>query len=560
MSEFDSSYFDNSQFNDAYQTAINSANNARALSAEEFNKIKEKQEEEDKKYEPIKETLTTLGAIPLEEGVRDAVGKLARNAKLKVQKAIKDKVSGAIQDVQDKIVDKANQAKEQLTNKALDNVEGSNIKDVVSTGEQDLKNLRNFKISEPEAISSRATVGIPEAQLPENYIRLPKVNTQGVEEGIARRRALALLKAKNQRTLGKFDLSDNVIDDVNSLKSEDGVASLARARALTSTPRLEPVTLQGQSVEDISPQSFFQNTRGFQPQGELTKRSVDNPFSIMNDDDALQGARDFKEFNTLAQRKESMARSLASRTGAIDDAGIARAPQSTKALIPKAKLGDQLQPMRDALMNNNEYENAKQVAQSKADDIRTQLPDLEGIEEAKLPQLRDIVAEQEQMTLEGEDRKRREVGETEAEPQEVPNPVFDKKFEDSLGENAPEQTSAKTRAPDDLGIGENTGTDASDNINSGLDDAGQRASNVANVAEDVGEDAGESVGKALAKGASSALELDAELGGPEDLGGDLLSGIVGLSSIISGLFGHHSHHTAPPAPPPTINPAVALGI
>ena len=501
-----------------------------------------------------------MGAIPLEEGVRDAVGKLAQNARLKVQKAIKDKISGTVQSVKDKINSRVNQAKQTLTNQVLDNVEGSNIKNVVSTSDQDLKNLRNFNIAKPQAILSRAIEGIPEARLPENYRRLPAVNTEGLEEGLARRSKLATLKARTQRQFGKFQLNDNIIDDANNLTDKDGITSLARTRQLTSIPRLEPITLQGQTVEDITPQTFFQNSRGFLPQGELTSRSVNNPFSIMNDEEALKGARDFKEFNTIAQRKASMARSLASRSGTLDDTGIARLPESTKALIPKARIGDQLQPMRDMFSNNVQYENAKQIAQSKADEIRTQLPDLPNIENAKLPELKNIVAENAKDELEEQYRQRAEVGSTRADAQEIPNPVFDKKFEDSLGENAPEQTSAKTRAPDDLGIGENTLTDASDNIASGLDDAGQRASNLAKVAGDVGEDAGESVGKALAKGASTALETDAELGGPADIAGDVVAGLVGLGSLLGGIFGHHHHHVAPPPPPPPINPSVALGI
>ena len=59
-----------------------------------------------------------------------------------------------------------------------------------------------------------------------------------------------------------------------------------------------------------------------------------------------------------------------------------------------------------------------------------------------------------------------------------------------------------------------------------------------------------------------AGEVDAELGGPEDGLGDIIAGVVGIGSLLGGLFGKKHHETDPqiPPPPPIINPAVALGV
>ena len=44
------------------------------------------------------------------------------------------------------------------------------------------------------------------------------------------------------------------------------------------------------------------------------------------------------------------------------------------------------------------------------------------------------------------------------------------------------------------------------------------------------------------KAGEKFLETDAELGGPEDVGGDVISGLVGLGTLLGGVFGAKSKH------------------
>ena len=56
---------------------------------------------------------------------------------------------------------------------------------------------------------------------------------------------------------------------------------------------------------------------------------------------------------------------------------------------------------------------------------------------------------------------------------------------------------------------------------------------------------GEKAGEAGVKAISTAGETDAELGGPEDVVGDVISGVVGLGVFLGGLFGARHVSTKP---------------
>jgi hypothetical protein len=58
------------------------------------------------------------------------------------------------------------------------------------------------------------------------------------------------------------------------------------------------------------------------------------------------------------------------------------------------------------------------------------------------------------------------------------------------------------------------------------------------------------------KAASDAAETSAELGGPEDVAGDVISAAVGLSVFLGGLFGARSMKTKPP---PVISSSYQIG-
>ena len=66
--------------------------------------------------------------------------------------------------------------------------------------------------------------------------------------------------------------------------------------------------------------------------------------------------------------------------------------------------------------------------------------------------------------------------------------------------------------------------------------------------------------KATAEKAGERLvETDAELGGPEDPFGDVISGIVGLGTLLGGIFGAKKKHAAPVAAYNPINPTFQSG-
>jgi len=463
MSEFSNSYFDTSAKQEAYNSAVQNATGASEQSADQFNKKLRKYEEDKEKanlkYENIKDVTTNLGVIPLEEAVRDTISKLSKKAKDKITNVISDKIG-----------DKLDEAT-------------SKIKSVVS----DKLKLGKSTLSD--------------AQLPENYLQLPKVdaNPDAVASSLAKRKKLSILKSQQK---AKFNIDDN-ISSANNLTDDLGSRTLAKQREIMATPRHDAVQLSGNDVEDINPSSFFENSRGFQPQGELTKRSFENPFSIMNNKDALEGARAFKEFDTAS------ARTQASRLG---QSRIVKAPESTKSIMPKAKINDQLQPMRDLL--KPESMNVDPQAR-----LKSILPDLD--HEGNIVRFY-------------------------TPPDHLPPPK-----KNLLGQ--------EKKTPAENMLGETKPTPTEDSLVTPVQDP---IKDVAKVAPKAEEGVGKSIGGDLLKGVETMGEVDAETGGGVDFVGDIIGLAAGLGSIIGGIF-HHHHHPAPPKPPPApaiINPAPALGI
>ena len=480
MSELSSSFFDTNKANQSYREAVDSANSISRSRVEQTVAEEEKQRLKDEKANKIKEVATTFGTIPLVEGFKDAFGRVTKKAVNKVTDAVVDKAKSAVSTAIDKATDK---------------------------------------------VASK--IGLHSSQLPENYRSLPKINVNPDElvENLARKQKLAQLKTKSLRANKPFRPTDdiNLTDDV-------GKKALSDAKKMTSSVTHDAATLSHgtESEAALSPKDFFKTTTG-DSRGELTRASVGNPSSIFNDQEALQGARDFKEFSSISARTAALKKSLAS-TELGDDAGIVKAPASMMDKIT-LKSGDALQPMRD--MNPIQRTHAAEQAESE----RRMAPPSRATEMAsKQAETEDRIANQNFKAKEAEKTK----GLDEEGLQNGPEVIEGKlpirgDIPDSLGEiTDPGQITAKI----------------SDKVNTiGIKSA-----------EDTAEDAGKSVIKsALIRGAEEGGEIAAE--GEGSPVADILAGAIGVGTILGGIFGHKSKGPAKlPPPPPPLNPAFARGI
>jgi len=311
------------------------------------------------------------------------------------------------------------------------------------------------------------------------------------------------------RAAGGAERKDFIKSQIGSDKTD---TKLAKMRKTTGQPKLDTPTLEGQTVESLDPTTFFKSVKGQDTGGEMTLKSR-SPYSIYQDKDALKGAQDFKEFDSTASRTKAFQKRAietterhSGKTVAIDDLSSAKIDTMKTRVRPQ--LGDQLQPMRDHL--------------------KSLLPDLDN---QGNPIIHTQQAAAKPMPQSSPD---------------VPRITKDKKsIQNSLGESKPDTT-----ATDGLGISKVENTVAAPNTKTTL------------VKSVVGDGDKVSVGEDVVGGLTKGAELDAELGGPDDLVGDLAAGAVGLFSVLGGIFGKHKHNKPPPAPPPPklLNPAVAAGI
>jgi len=82
-----------------------------------------------------------------------------------------------------------------------------------------------------------------------------------------------------------------------------------------------------------------------------------------------------------------------------------------------------------------------------------------------------------------------------------------------------------------------------------IEEASKVAKDVSTGTEDLASTAGKALG--------TLAETDAELGGPEDPIGDIVSLVAGLGTLFGGVFG--KHHTETPVEVPT-NPTSQQGV
>ena len=517
MSEFANSYANAGVQENAYQNAVESAQASQSKTFREKSEALEKSEERDKKFEPVKETLTTLGVLPLEEGVRGLVSDLGKTAKKKVGEVV-EKTAG---EIKDKVLSKA----DELLNKPIESL-GQNVR----------------------------TRGIPNSALPENFTGLPKTDTTGVEEALARRSKLARLKANTERKLGKFKPEDN-LKDANNLTDDIGQDTLNKARSLTSQTHMTPQTLSGQTVEDINPDTFFKGSKGFDATGELTRKSAGNPYSVFNENDVRHAMRAYKEykfqdFNPSTGEELNKAKTISS---------------DTQALITKTKppaVRDQLAPMRERLQQQQRAKipSYKEVS----DDIKASLPDIDDLDSR--PAGKPMVDSSDNMIQFGPEDKPRIAFDDITEPRErlprLPREMTDPR--ERLPPSPPEAEPEAEPTTDALGQSsadqamETKADSISQETKIGSDAVEKQA--IAKAGEKAGEDAGESVGKTVGKDIATEGE-DIVEGSEGGIAGEIVGGVIGLGSILGGIFGHKHHSPAPPPPPPpALNPAYALGI
>lgn len=96
------------------------------------------------------------------------------------------------------------------------------------------------------------------------------------------------------------------------------------------------------------------------------------------------------------------------------------------------------------------------------------------------------------------------------------------------------------------GLGEQAAiTKGQDIVTQGISDAGKKAIST--------------TGEAAAKAGATAGETDVALGGPEDPVGDLISAVVGISTLVGSLVGDKPKRIPPPPAPPVVRSTFQLG-
>jgi hypothetical protein len=475
MSEFANSYFNQSEQQNSYNEAVAAATGATQANQAKYNrdlaKYNLEQQKEEKKEGAVQAITGVVGGGVFTEGLRDIVSNAGKKVAKKVVDTATEKLGNAVND----IADRATTATKNLVSNATDSI--ANSAKSASSASRDL-------------------------------MKLPDADISGAEN-LVKRNALKNLQSRTTRQFGKFDPAAQA-DSATSDLSEQ---ALADTRNITSSGGRVAATLDGTDVDDLNPTSFFQQAKGFDAGGELTRGKVGNPFSITDpaNQDALQGAKDFKQFGSRAEQLSDM------------------------------RMGDQLQPLRD--LNNmtgrgdmkpsqvKSYNQVKAEARAKA---KIPEPDPDADLKAKLPDLTDDGGILPRV----------------APPPQAPPPQA--QTADSLAEDATEDA-GEDAVPKSIvsnGISETSFGGAP------LEEA------AAKTGAETAAETGAEVGGDVLAGTEAGADVAAAAEGGLNPIADVAAIGLGLAGVLGGIFGKKKP-AAPPAPPPPaplLNPSVALGI
>ena len=497
MSEFSNSYFNQAQSQDAYNEAVASATGQTQAGQAKFDKNLSKYQQEQEKEAKKESAIEATTGVIGGAVFTEGLRDLVGKAGKKVVKKVVEKVGEKVGNVVDDIADRATTATKNIVSKAADSI-----------------------VDKAKSASSTAR----------DLMKLPDADIEGTEN-LVKRNALKSLQAKTEKQFGKFDPAQQAIDAADS--GDLGEQALSDARALTSSGNNIPATLEGQEVDDINPLDFFKSSKGFDAGGELTRGKVGNPFSITSPEnkEALEGVKELKVFGSKAEQ------------------------------LSDARMGDQLQPMRDLVSEGRgdikpsqikSYNQAKAEARAKANvpkpdpdaDIKASLPDVDELDTRPVAQ--PPAPEPTPQSA----------------PQSAPEPDADLVGKDR------DQDTQETNVSDDS-LAEDTGADAeadadadADADASEVEEGGKSGVSETSFGADTGAgaEAGADAGS-IATGEVIADTTAAAEGGLNPVA-DIAAIGLGLAGVLGGIFGKKkaSPPPKPPPPPPLLNPAVALGI
>jgi hypothetical protein len=482
MSEFANSYFNQSEQQNSYNEAVAEATGATQANQAKYNrelaKYNLEQQKEEKKEGAVQAITGVVGGGVFTEGLRDIVS----NAGKKVAKKVVDTATEKLGNAVNEIADRATTATKNLVSNATDSI-----------------------VSKAKSASS----------VSRDLTKLPDADISGAEN-LVKRNALKNLQSRTTRQFGKFDPASQA----DSATSDLSTQALENTRNITSSGGRVAMTLDGTDVDDLNPTSFFQQAKGFDAGGELTRGKVGNPYSITDpaNQDALQGAKDFKQFGSRAEQLSDM------------------------------RMGDQLQPLRD--LNNMTGRGDMKPSQVKSyNQVKAEVR-----AKAKIPESdpdADLKAKLPDLTDEGGLTPR--VAPPQPVQQGSGSPAQPAQTADSLAEDTTTEADAVEAVPKSIvsnGVSETSFGGAP------LEETGAKAG------AEAGAETGAEIGGDVLAGAEAGADVGAIAEGGLNPIADVAAIGLGLAGVLGGIFGKKkpAPPPTPPPPAPLLNPSVALGI
>ncbi len=617
MSEFSSSYMDSQNQQNAYDEARASASaqmgKASGKYSKELQKYEHDREDGDETYAQLKQTLEILGAPLTEEGVKslakgayekfknrvgkassDLVNKYGDTARAKLEEGfgrmkargvhITDAMKSRLTDSVDHLNNKRKQAlglAEDAQNRAT--THGRDIRDAVASSDaslhtahqQGLSVARPVEVSEtsfgtdgaerirgtvanaPDArgdVSMRETDVAPRAR-GRNYRGLPKMDRTDSEarKNILRDRAQ---RRKNYRA------SIGLPEQATSLERN---ADLARARQMTTTPKLDPVRLGGMGDADIGaqdPREFFKHASGM---AESEVEKLKNPFSMKNvlgakeTDDALSNLKIYKSRREMNASRTAQAEF--SRRNALATGKLPQIEELHKVAGGKNLMADSLMPMREMAtklqtsgVNSANFKGIENDARDMAskhqsfETARSSVRDrLFGSQRNPVSSLADLSRAPELPSLLNPDREQQiddlrtqqdeegvnRIQNMEVEPSARSEPTVagHRQQNEAIGESAPPEQPVRGAVGDILGAREREGT------HSIINDAGSILTDGKGVVKSMGLQAG--LGAVLATGGAGERAKEAGIMASSDLasrvGQKAIGEVGGLGGLLPGM-------------------------